>query len=263
MLLSVPADQTAAATGARAAWSAPVSRRSVLGGMSLLPLAAAVPGLLVGCSSSTSYRYFSAHQIAVLDAATRRLVPGPKDDPHEKGHPGAHEADVVRYLDTMLSVFDDDPAEVHAGGPWSDRSGGKKDYMEQFVPLNRAQTYAWHKRIHMLRKKYTSGIKQLDHKAGGNFTKISHHHQDKVLTDSDTKKFTDLLFGHTIEAMYGNPEYGGNKDLVGWKDISFPGDSQTNGYTKHEVEAAEPDKLVPTGVVKTILGAIGSFTGGI
>jgi hypothetical protein len=238
-------------TSAQAAFSSPVTRRSVLGGLSLLPLAAAVPELLAGCSSETAtnhvtqhhHYYFSKHQRAVLDAATRRLVPGPHDDPHEKGHPGAHEANVVRYLDTLLSVFGDDPADVHAGGPWSNRSGGKKNYMKEFVPLNRAQTYAWHKRVHMLRHQYAEGIKKLDHKAGGNFTKISGKRQDKVLTDSDVKKFTDVLFGHTIEAMYGNPEYGGNQNEVGWKDISFPGDSQPRGYTKHEVEAAEPDKL--------------------
>ncbi len=114
----------------------------MLGGLSLLPLAAAVRGALPAASADTGYRFLSPHQAAVLDAATRRLIPGPEDCPVELGSPGAHEANVVNYLDRMLSVFDVMPADVHAGGPWSNRAGGSVDYMANFVPLNRAQTYA-------------------------------------------------------------------------------------------------------------------------
>src|SRR5699024_2435358 len=143
----------------------PVSRRAVLGGLSLLPLAAAVRGVLPAASADTAYRFLSPHQAAVLDAATRRLVPGPEDDLRELGHPGAHEAHVVTFLDRMLSVFDVTPADVHAGGPWSNRAGGTQDFMAEFVPLNRAQTYAWRKRVADLRGKYTNGIALLDQQA--------------------------------------------------------------------------------------------------
>ncbi|WP_297724730.1 hypothetical protein [Mycobacterium sp.] len=91
-----------AAPGSR---SSPVSRRAVLGGLSLLPLAAAMRGTLPAASADTGYRFLTPHQAAVLDAATRRPIPGPQDCPVELG-PGAHEANVVNYLDRMLSVFD-------------------------------------------------------------------------------------------------------------------------------------------------------------
>jgi hypothetical protein len=83
----------------------------------------------------------------VLDAATRRLVPGPEDNPLGLGSPGAHQAQVVRYLNRLLSVFDVTQPDVHAGWPWSNRAGGSQDFMANFVPLNRAQTYAWQKRL--------------------------------------------------------------------------------------------------------------------
>jgi len=129
--------------------SAPVSRRTVLGGLSLLPLVA-VNGVPPAASADpadvldaadTPYLYLSPHQAAVLDAATRRLVPGPEDSSQETT-PGAHEANVVRYLDIMLSAFAFSPAKVHAGGPWSNRAGGSEDFMANFVPLDRAQNYA-------------------------------------------------------------------------------------------------------------------------
>ncbi len=64
--------------------------------------------------------------------------------------------------------------------------------------------------------------------------------------------FTNLLFGHTIEAMYSNPEYGGNANLVGWKDIKFPGDVQPRGYTPAEVEAAQWDLVVVTDIIDRV-----------
>jgi hypothetical protein len=233
--------------------SAPVSRRAVLGGLSLLPLAAAVPGVLPAASAETAYRFLSQHQAAVLDAATRRLVPGPEDDPLELGCPGAHEAQVVRYLDRLLSVFDVTPPDVHAGGPWSNRAGGSQDFMANFVPLNRAQTYAWQQRVTTLRSQYNEGIALLDQQAGGDFTSVTKVRQDFILTHGKAVTFTSLLFGHTIEAMYSNPEYGGNANLVGWRDIKFPGDSQPRGYTDAEVEQAEFAVCNPSGILDRLL----------
>ena len=37
--------------------------------------------------------------------------------------------------------------------------------------------------------------------------------------------------------MYGAPEYGGNRDLVGWRYIDFEGDVQPRGYTDEEVSS--------------------------
>ena len=239
-----------AAPGSRL--SAPVSRRAVLGGLSLLPLAAAMRGALPAASADPGYRFLTPHQAAVLDAATRRLIPGPQDCPLELGSPGAHEANVVNYLDRMLSVFDVTPADVHAGGPWSNRAGGSQDFMATFVPLNRAQAYAWKQRLTQLRNQYTGGIALLDQQAGGDFTAIGPAKQDLVLAHGQATTFTNILFGHTIEAMYSNPEYGGNANLVGWKDIKFPGDSQPRGYAPAEVEAAQFDVVVVSDIINRL-----------
>ena len=229
--------------------SAPVSRRAVLGGLGLLPLAAGVWGILPTASADTAFRFLSPHQAAVLDAATRRLIPGPEDSLLERGSPGAHEANVVGFLDTMLSAFSFSPPQVHAGGPWSNRAGGTEDFMAEFVPLDRAQTYGWQQRIAGYREQYTNGIALLDQLAGGDFTSVAKVRQDLILGHGKAESFTNLLFGHTIEAMYAVPEYGGNAGLVGWQDIKFPGDNQPRGYTDAEVEAPEGDVLATDGMV--------------
>ena len=118
----------------------------------------------------------------MLDAATSRLIPGPGDDPRETT-PGRAEANVVRYLDIMLWAFSFSPPKVHAGGPWSNRAGGSRDFMANFVPLDRAQNYAWQQRIANLRTQYTTGIALLDQLAGGDFTSASKSKQNSILSD--------------------------------------------------------------------------------
>jgi hypothetical protein len=229
--------------------SAPVTRRTVLGGLTLIPVAAVLRGVVpVASADDTPYLYLSAHQAAVLDAATRRLVPGPEDSSQETT-PGAHEANVVRYLDIMLSAFSFSPPKVHAGGPWSNRAGGSQDFMADFVPLDRAQNYAWQQRIGTLRSQYTTGIALLDQLAGGDFTSVSTAKQDSILTTGQAVTFTQLLFGHTIEGMYSVPEYGGNANLVGWQDIKWPGDIQPRGYTDAEVEGSAGDMAAMSGII--------------
>ena len=47
-----------------------------------------------------------------------------------------------------------------------------------------------------------------------------------------------LLFEHACEATYGAPEYGGNRDLAGWRAIGYEGDVQPRGWSDAEVTGA-------------------------
>jgi hypothetical protein len=120
---------------------------------------------------SAAYQFLSPHQAAVLDAATRRLIPGPNDDPLGLGHPGAYEADVVTHVDRLLSLFD-------------------------------AQTFTRRMRVADLRDQYTNGILLLDRLAGGDFTAVPRLRQDLILTHTQVAPFACLLFDHIVEAMY-------------------------------------------------------------
>jgi hypothetical protein len=233
-----------------------LSRRAFLAGAGLLPLAGLVPGLLAearAAAPDAPYRFFSAHQAAVLDAATRRLVPGPDDDPLEAGHPGAAEAKVLRYLDTLLALFDFSPPRLYAGGPWSDRHSDGPNHLTEFVPPDAAQTLSWRQRVGELQKTYAAGVLLLDEQAGGDFTALSAPEQDRVLASPEASEFTALLFGHTIEGMYGLPEYGGNAGQVGWIEIGFPGDIQPRGYTAAEMSEQQVSVIDPTGLTGQVL----------
>jgi hypothetical protein len=234
---------------------ATAGRRTVLIAGALLPVArylpvsAALPGR--GASAVTSYRFFSAHQAATIIEATARLVPGPQDDPTEAGHPGAREADVVHFIDRLLSAFDEDPPAIFAGAPWSNRHTTGPDHLKHFIPLIERQEKAWRTRVHQLRKQVSHAVEDLDKAAGTDgyksFVSAPTSEQDKVLTDLPGVR--DLLFGLTIDAMYSVPEYGGNHGLTAWQEIKWPGDSQPVGYSAKQVESDDGlDPVSPTDV---------------
>ena len=231
-------------------------RRSVLIAGAMLPVARYVPASALmfgrGAGATTHYRFLTAHQGATIVEATARLVPGPKDDPTEVGHPGAREAGVAHFIDRLLSAFDEDPPAIFAGAPWSNRHTDGADHLRKFVPLVERQAKAWHKRIKQLRKQVAGAVVALDKGAVADgykdFVSAPTTEQDKLLTDlADVR---EVLFSLTIDAMYSVPEYGGNHKLVGWHEIGWPGDIQPVGYTKAQVERDDgPDPVAPSDLV--------------
>ena len=224
-----------------------------------------------GCTSSPASKkapgeqamlFFDQHQAAVVTDASARIAPGPGDDPAEAGHPGAREADVTGYIDTMLGALgalDSAAPAVFAGGPWSNRHTSGPDLMARFMPLDPVARIAWRKRLTAWQDQYRNGIATLDRLAGGDFTKAPATVQDKILAGSAASSFTALLFEHTIEGLYAAPEYGGNQGLAGWKEIGFPGDIQPRGYTPDEVSRSDgPDPVDNTGVVAEVLKLLGA-----
>ena len=269
---------TGSASADRSASGGP-RRRAVIAAIPVAVASAAVLGSS-GCTSPSSsapaasaLQFFTSHQAAVVTDATARIAPGPSDDPAEAGHPGAREADVTGYIDTMLgtlSVLDASetsgsqaagtpPPAIFAGGPWSNRHTSGPDLMASFMALDPVARIAWRQRLAGWRRQYASGVATLDRLAGGDFTKVSPADQDKILASSQASTFLALLFEHTIEGMYAVPEYGGNRGLVGWKDISYPGDRQPRGYTSEEVERSDGrDPVDETPVVTAVLKFLGA-----
>ncbi|HMD47167.1 MAG TPA: gluconate 2-dehydrogenase subunit 3 family protein [Acidimicrobiales bacterium] len=181
-------------------------------------------------------RFFDDHQYAVIQAACARLIPTDQD-------PGATEAGVVDYIDGLLGAFASDPPLIWAGGPFSGRFGGAPGFAT-FHRLTAREELAWRTRIEGslgiearqrlgpvvgLQERYRAGIAAL----GDDFVALTGEEQDQRLRDHD--EFTELLVEHACEGMYGAPEYGGNRGLVGWSYIQFEGDVQPRGYTDEEV----------------------------
>ena len=235
-----------------AAYFHPVlGRRDFLKALSLIPLARLVPlGTWEAAAAADVFEFFTAHEATVVREATARIIPGPDDDPLELGHPGAREANVVHFIDVLLSALDHRPERIHAGGPYASA-------MLTFVELSATQRRAWEKKLAALKAAYRAGVPLLDSLAGGDFVAASALEKDQALTSPDAAPFLEILYTHAIEGTYSHPAYGGNANRSGWTEIKFPGDSQPRGYTREEVGNSDgPDVIDPTGVVAMVLDSL-------
>jgi Gluconate 2-dehydrogenase subunit 3 len=194
-------------------------------------------------------RFLTAGELDTLRAVTARLVPGPPDDPD----PGALEARCAEAIDLLLGAFAVHPPLIHAGGPFSDRAGARHDDFADFVALDRHAELGWRIRlegsrgikarefagpVRGLQQIYREGLAHLDDRAGGEFKRLPGPAQDLLLADQSDDRVQELVrtaLANTLEAMYGPPEYGGNRGLVGWRYTQWPGDRQPRGFSRRDV----------------------------
>lgn len=170
--------------------------------------------------------YLDAESYAVVEAACERLIPAVHD------HPGATVLGVADYVDGLLGAFLVDPPRIFAGGPFSGRAGGEARF-DAWLPLGRLEERAWRARIAAWQEQYRTGVAAL----GADFATVDGEDQDRRL--AALPEFATLLHEHACEGAYGAPEYGGNRDMLGWRAIQFPGDVQPRGYTDEQVSGRE------------------------
>jgi Gluconate 2-dehydrogenase subunit 3 len=201
--------------------------------------------------------FLSPHALETLRALTARLVPGPPED----RDPGALEALAAEAIDSLLGALTVDPPRIHAGGPFSDRAGAAANDFSHFVPLDALGELGWRIRlegsrglaerefagpVRGLQEIYTAGLAALDARSGElhgfDFAQATGVQQDEVIAGDDDQigQFVATVLAHTLDAVYGPPEYGGNHGLVGWTTTGWPGDSQPRGFTYGEVAGPDP-----------------------
>jgi len=209
------------------------------------------------CESGTCV-FFTPEQMKTLSALCAHYIPGPPDDPD----PGALEAGVPQYIDLLLGAFLIKPLRIHAGGPFSMRHAVTADGMPQhnsfldFLPLDAIEERSWRTRIEGSKglperewngavkgwqQTYVDGLKMLDEK---DFVNLSTFRKNWLLRSAkgELKEFLDVAFKHTLEGMYGAPEYGGNRNGVGWQYTRWPGDHQPMMYSADEVSHPDQDQ---------------------
>ncbi|WP_207539870.1 gluconate 2-dehydrogenase subunit 3 family protein [Sabulicella rubraurantiaca] len=161
----------------------------------------------------SSWRFLNAPEAAFLDAAVDRIIP-PDDQ-----WPGARWAGVVRYIDQSLAGAHGQGARFYAAGPWAP---GLPTQGYQ-LPLNPAQLY----RTSLTAILREAEARQLD------FARAAPAAQDAFLRAIEAGEvdcggfrsdvFFETFLANTIEGFLSDPEYGGNRDMVGWRMIGFPG----------------------------------------
>ena len=203
--------------------------------------------------------FLSSSQLSTLRALCARFVPGPPDDPD----PGALEAGVPGYIDLMLGMFEHSPIPLFAGGPFSFRDGGGRNAFADFLELDAIDERVWRTRIEGsrglperewngpvvgLQEIYTIGLAEIDRTSQRffrrPFAELAGWQAEALLRGAtgDLREFLGVAFAHCVEGMYGPPEYGGNRNRVGWTYTRWPGDHQPHGYTREQIALPDPDQ---------------------
>ena len=88
---------------------------------------------------------------------------------------------------------------------------------------------------------YRSGLRAINRRAremfGAGFAALSDAQQNSILSEFEAgtvpnwkkaAEFFETLRYHVLEGLFCEPQYGGNKDMTGWRLVDFPG--QQFGY---------------------------------
>lgn len=205
------------------------------------------------------FQYFVPFQASIIEAAAARLIP--TDDLG----PGATEADVVRFIDQQLQqeriAYRGYRGQRYGLGPY--RAGEVTQGDQSALPM--AERF----RIGILgleglaQERFNSGfvrltpeqqdeiLRAMDDGEIENFGRVSLTTQPAVFEGGDqgvgassgqtaitAKAFFELLLAYTIAGFFVDPVHGGNRDMVGWKMIGFPG--AQIGYGEWILRYGEP-----------------------
>ncbi|RAU39476.1 MULTISPECIES: gluconate 2-dehydrogenase subunit 3 family protein [unclassified Pseudomonas] len=160
------------------------------------------------------WQFFSEAEAAAVEAIVARLIPA--DDLSVSGKDAGCAVFIDRQLAGEYGTF----SRLYMQGPF-----------EQGTPMQGDQSAL------VPRDRYRLGLAGLDaycqkqfHKR---FSDLAPEEQDTVLTGLekgeivldgiDSKLFFQQVLGNTMEGFFADPVYGGNRDMVSWKMIGFPG----------------------------------------
>ncbi|PRY64391.1 gluconate 2-dehydrogenase gamma chain [Vreelandella songnenensis] len=164
--------------------------------------------------TDTAWQFFTDEEAATVEAIVERLIPA--DDLSMSGK----EAGCAVFIDRQLAGAYGGYERLYMHGPFQDGTPEQGD-QSALTPKQR----------------YRLGLGALnDHcrnEHGAVFAELSEEQRDQLLAqleqeeiqldDIDTQLFFELVLTNTMEGFFADPIYGGNRDMVSWKMLGFPG----------------------------------------
>ena len=161
------------------------------------------------------WAYFTPEEGAAVEALVDRLIP---PDPQT---PGGKDAGCAVFIDQQLAGPYGSAQGLYMRGPFADGTP-EQGLQSPVTPSER----------------YRQSLAALDKYcrttyAETPFAALSDDQKDKVISGleqgtvkldgANAQAFFELLLRNSQEGFFADPVYGGNRDMVGWKMIGFPG----------------------------------------
>ena len=170
-----------------------------MSGMAMDPATAMAP------MSNAHGAFFNDEDSRTIKAFTERLMPG------APGKPGATDADVLNYIDLALAGAYNDQQDFYRRGLTQLDAHCKAAHGKAFRSLPAAQQ--------------DEVIAALEHGKAPEFVWPT------------AQAFFNTVRTHTMEGMFADPVYGGNRDFAGWRLVGFPGAQMQ--FTAEDMQSKE------------------------
>jgi gluconate 2-dehydrogenase gamma chain len=188
------------------------------------------------------FTYFNTFQAEIVNAAVGRIIPT------DANGPGAIEAGVVFFIDRQLAALYGLTGRRYDRGPFGpgtstqgDQSGldmrdryrlgiqGMEDYAQQLYQKGFAQLTA-DQQDRILSDMQAGTPSTFDGTSIQAATTMPAGGGGEALAQMapgapgvGAQAFFNLLLSHTIAGFFADPVYSGNRDMIGWNLIGFPG----------------------------------------
>ena len=106
------------------------------------------------------------------------------------------------------------------GPPVRDHRNAVRNQSESLAAFNRN---GWPHSSESARKTYSASFVKLDAARQDEVIMALEHNKATEFTWPSAPAFFNTLRTHTMEGMFADPIYGGNKDFAGWRLVGFPG----------------------------------------
>ena len=166
-------------------------------------------------ASSYAPTYFTAAEWAFINAAVARLIPSGGSGP------GGVDAGVPEFIDRQMELPYGHGAYFYLKGPFLENSPPTLGYQLRYTP----------REIYRLGSAAANVATQKSQ--GKDFAQLSAADQDRFLTAIEKGEstfptvpaaaFFSQLLANTKEGYFADPLYGGNRGMVAWNWIGFPG----------------------------------------
>jgi hypothetical protein len=240
----------------------------------LPPLNEDVPLAIDLSPNPTVLRTFATHEARTVEVLTARIMPGTPEDP------GAREAGVVIYIDTMLSYNEGFPESTYREPPYAQLYDGETPpesdapFETVWVSADEMERYGYQS-VLSPREVYRLGIVAVDAYASSKFSRrfieLSESEQDEIvgaMADGTAEagfdqiaaeSFFRVLRRHTAEGMFSDPAYGGNRNMVGWQLLGYPGAQRA--YTESDIRAEHTPHRPPQSLAMMHAFSPGQYAG--